>query len=73
MGTRKTITKQEYEVSNMKFEDFIKIGQQLKKLNEQLVDFKVKKSAICRKSNPIMKYADKASKELDRLRSDFKR
>jgi hypothetical protein len=71
LGTRENIKNSAHEVLNIKFEDFVKIGQQLKELNEQLVDFKVKKSAICRKSSPLMKYADKASKELDRLRSDL--
>jgi hypothetical protein len=55
----------------MKFEDFVRIGQQLKMLNEQLVDYTVKKSQTCKKSGPVIKLVDKAMKELDRLRSDL--
>jgi len=55
----------------MKFEDYVKIGSDLKELNEQLCDFIVQTSKIRKKTSPIMKRADKAMKALTQLRSDL--
>lgn len=55
----------------MKFEDYVRIGSELKDLNEQLCDFIVKTSITNNKSSLIVKRADKTMKELTALRCDL--
>lgn len=53
---------------NLRFEDFVRIGDELKNLNEQLVDYICDQSKYHRKNSSKMKHVDKAMKELTRLR-----
>ena len=55
----------------MKFEDYVRIGSELKDLNEQLCHFIGKTSETNKKSSQIMKRADKTMKELTELRGDL--
>ena len=55
----------------MKFEEYVRLGLDLKELNEQLCVFLSKTSKKNKKSSPIMKLADRTMKELTGLRSDL--
>jgi hypothetical protein len=55
----------------MKFEDYQKVGLQLKELNELLCDHLVETSGRVRQSSPVLKHGDKAMKALDVLRSEL--
>jgi hypothetical protein len=55
----------------MKFEDYQRVGLQLKELNVLLCSHLVETSGRVRKSNPILKHGDKAMKALDALRSEL--
>ena len=55
----------------MKFEDYQRIGLQLKQLNELLCAHLVETSGRVRKSSPILKHGDKAMKALIALRSEL--
>ena len=55
----------------MEFEDYQKIGLQLKELNDLLCDYLVETSGKVGKSNPALVRGDKAMKALTDLRSEL--